>query len=302
MSTQTADGTIVVGVDGSHAANRAVEWAARMAAERNLGLYLVHAFHPGGSYGGGLPAPLDVFEALEQEGRRILEESAAAAGSVASGLAVQTDLRREAPVPVLLELSGVARMIVLGASGSGGFAGMRLGSTAIAVSAHARCPVAVVRGRDGADGLPEEGPVVVGVDGSPISDRAIGVAFDEATERNAPLVAVHSWVDGDYDDVFSPERFNAVWESVDEIEQRSLAERLAGWQEKYPDVPVERVVVRDRPRHQLLEWSGRARLVVVGSRGRGGFRGMLLGSTSQALVQHAQCPVLVVRPTGEDKG
>ncbi|WP_142002809.1 universal stress protein [Amycolatopsis cihanbeyliensis] len=302
MSTETAHGAIVVGVDGSPSASRAVEWAARTAAERNTGLYLVHAFHPGGSYGGGLPAPLDVFEELEQEGRRILDEAAEAARAVAPRLAVHTDPRREAPVPVLLDLSGVARMIVLGASGSGGFAGMRLGSTAIAVSAHARCPVAVVRGRDGADGLPEEGPVVVGVDGSPISDRAIGVAFEEASQRNAPLVAVHSWVDGDYEDVFSPERFNAVWESVDEVEQRSLAERLAGWQEKHPDVRVERVVVRDRPRHQLLERSGEARLLVVGSRGRGGFRGMLLGSTSQALVQHARCPVLVVRPTDEGGG
>ncbi|ROS44709.1 universal stress protein family protein [Amycolatopsis thermoflava] len=84
-------------------------------------------------------------------------------------------------------------------------------------------------------------------------------------------------------------------------EELVLAERMAGRQERYPDVKVDRVVVRDRPRHQLIDWSRQAQLVVVGGRGCGGFAGLLLGSTSQALIHHAECPVMVVRPGGEPR-
>jgi nucleotide-binding universal stress UspA family protein len=107
---------------------------------------------------------------------------------------------------------------------------------------------------------------------------------------------VHAWSDDTYAGGDETNRNLADWDATEGDEQRVLAERLAGWQEKYPGVEVRRELVRDRPRHALLEWSATAQLVVVGSRGRGGFRGMLLGSTSQALVQHAHCPVLVVRP------
>jgi nucleotide-binding universal stress UspA family protein len=172
---------------------------------------------------------------------------------------------------------------------------MLVGSPAVSVAAHGECPVVVVRAGD--DGvIRTEGPVVAGVDGSPTSIRALGAAFDEASWRGARLVAVHSWQDSDY----VPEYVALGAEPAEEERARVLAESLAGWQEKYPDVEVERVVVKDRPRHQLLERSATAQLVVVGSRGRGGFKGLLLGSTSQALVYHAGCPVLVVRP--EDAG
>ncbi|HEY3467530.1 MAG TPA: universal stress protein, partial [Amycolatopsis sp.] len=99
-----------------------------------------------------------------------------------------------------------------------------------------------------------------------------------------------------YEDAFGTARILPQPESLERDEDRLLSQRLAGWQEKYPEVEIRRVLVRERPRHALLDVSEEAQLVVVGSRGRGGFTGMLLGSTSQALVQHAQCPVLVVRP------
>jgi nucleotide-binding universal stress UspA family protein len=136
---------------------------------------------------------------------------------------------------------------------------------------------------------------VVGIDGSPVGEDAIAVAFEEASLRGVPLVAVHAWSDVTYD-VYGVERLVNEWPAIEDGEERALAERLAGWQEKYPDVEIRRVLRRDRPRHALLEAAEKAQLVVVGSRGRGGFTGMLLGSTSQALVQHAGCPVLVVRP------
>jgi nucleotide-binding universal stress UspA family protein len=148
----------------------------------------------------------------------------------------------------------------------------------------------VVRNR-----VAEEGPVVVGVDGSPASESAIGFAFEAASTRNAPLTAVLSWTDVLVESAFQATRFSMDWSEVEDEQQRLLAERMAGWQEKYPDVVVERVVVRDRPVRALVRAAQHARLLVVGSHGRGGFTGMLLGSTSQALVHHSPCPVAVVR-------
>ncbi|WP_189226392.1 universal stress protein, partial [Saccharothrix coeruleofusca] len=144
---------------------------------------------------------------------------------------------------------------------------------------------------DGAQDGAQDGAVVVGVDGSPVSEQAVAFAFEQASSRAAPLTALIAWTDlptGGVD-----------WARVEQERRRLLAERLAGWQEKYPDVRVTRVVVRDRPVRALLAAARGARLLVVGSRGAGGFQGMLLGSTSQALVSHAPCPLAVVRPREE---
>ncbi|WP_236792900.1 universal stress protein [Amycolatopsis sp. GM8] len=285
-------GAIVVGIDGSAQALRAARWAAAEAAPRNLPLHLVSGIDPTlGYYGPSLPIPQDAFDAMERVVQQQLAEASAAAREAAPDLAVTTERVGMPPVPMLIELSQRARMIVLGASGRGGFEGMLAGSTAVSVAARGACPVVIVRGDEG-----QSGPVVVGVDGSPTSVSALGVAFDEAAWRRTSLVAVHAWSDMDYATIVPWEYALLETEPSGQEQARVLAESLAGWQEKYPDVSVERVVVKDRPRRQLLEWSARAQLVVVGSRGRGGFRGLLLGSTSQALLHYARCPVLVVRP------
>jgi nucleotide-binding universal stress UspA family protein len=166
-----------------------------------------------------------------------------------------------------------------------------VGSTAAALAAHAHSPTVVVRGTTTTDG-----PVVVGVDGSPAGEAAIGFAFEAASLRDAPLTAVLSWPDSLLEGRVQSTLFTTAEAEIVQEQERVLAERLAGWQEKYPDVPVERVVVRDRAAHALLRIAEHARLLVVGSRGHGGFTGLLLGSTSQALVHHAPCPVAVVRP------
>lgn len=291
-----AEDTVVVGVDGSESALQAVRWAAEAAARHHVPLRIVHAFGVTGAYyGGDSGVPTTVFDAMSDEAKKVLADAVGPAREVAGDLALDTVLQSEPPIPSLIEESRHARMVVLGASGRGEFAGLFTGSVAVAVTSHGECPVVVVRPREGQARPPDEGPVVVGVDGSPISERAVAVAFDEAARLGAPLLAVHSWMDTEpYSAV---DRARGRFEGDDEVnEQRLLAERLAGWQETYPDVAVERVVVRDRPRRQLLDQAKTARLVVVGSRGRGGFRGILLGSTSQALVHHAACPVMVVRP------
>jgi nucleotide-binding universal stress UspA family protein len=144
--------------------------------------------------------------------------------------------------------------------------------------------------------------VVVGVDGSPVSEPAIAMAFEEASTRDAELVAVHTWIDLASDSAYAHAiRYITGWEDHEAAAHAVLAERLAGWQEKYPEVVVRRVVAQDRPVRCLLAHAEDAQLLVVGSRGRGGFTGMLDGSTSQALMYHTPCPLLVVRPSAVDR-
>jgi nucleotide-binding universal stress UspA family protein len=295
----TTEPRITVGVDGSAGSTAAVVWAAKLASRRQLQLKIVHGLQVAGLYyGGGMTGigATTLFEAVQADGERAIADARALAVSVDKDLVIVTELPNDPPVPMLIDESRHARMLVVGRAGTGGFADMLLGGTAASVASHAHCPVAVVRGRQDSTDIPATGPVVVGVDGSPNSEQAIAVAFEEASLRGVPLVAVHAWNDVTYEDTFGSARILTQPETLEEGEERLLGQRLAGWQEKYPDVEIRRQLVRDRPRHVLLEESKAAQLVVVGSRGRGGFSGMLLGSTSQALVQHASCPVLVVRP------
>lgn len=298
----SATGAVVVGVDGSESATHAVRWAAELAAQRRLPLHITYGYGLiGRYYGGDFTVPADILESVGDDAKRVVAEAAEQAKVVSPDLRVEVQVIDQPPIPLLTQLSRDAAMVVLGSSGLGGFTGMLAGSTAVGVAMHARSPVVVVRPRDGETEPPAEGPVVVGVDGSPLSERAIAYAFEEASLRDAPLVAVHAWLDVEYESAFNRAREFFEGGPVEQDEERLLAERLAGWQEKYPDVHVERVVAKDKPRHQLLDRSATARLVVVGSRGRGGFAGLLLGSTSQALVHHAQCPVMIVRPSGDEE-
>jgi len=282
---------VVVGVDGSPSALDAVAWAADECARHHVPLRLVHTyFLPATGYPNMIVNASEVLAAFDAQGRLWLAEAEAAARAVAPGIAVETALFSGTAIPLLIEESANARTIVVGSRGLGGFTGLLLGSTAVALTAHARCPVVVVRTR-----VAGAGPVVVGVDGSPASESAIGFAFEAASTRGAPLTAVLSWTDVLVESSFQAVRFSMDWSEVEDEQRRLLAERMAGWQEKYPDVVVERVVVRDRPVRALVRAAQHARLLVVGSHGRGGFTGMLLGSTGQALVHHAPCPVAVVR-------
>ncbi|MBN6040363.1 universal stress protein [Amycolatopsis sp. 195334CR] len=287
---------IVVGVDGSAGSAAAVRWAAQEAGRRHFGLHIVHGLRVAELYyGGGLAMPSKLVDSLREAGDQLLADAEETAREVVGELSVYTEMPTEPPVPLLIDLSREARMVVVGRSGRSAFTGMLVGATAATVASHAHCPAVVVRPREGGE-LPVSGPVVVGIDGSPNSEQALAAAFEEASLRDAPLVALHAWSDVTYDDFYGASRLPSPWEAIRDEEERLLAQRLAGWQEKYPTVEIRRELLRDRPRHALLAHSEQAQLLVVGSRGRGGFTGMLLGSTSQALIQHAQCPVLVVRP------
>jgi nucleotide-binding universal stress UspA family protein len=137
--------------------------------------------------------------------------------------------------------------------------------------------------------------VVVGIDGSPASELATEIAFDQASRRGVDLVALHAWSDMGPIEFASANWAPIEWRNIKVAEEEVLSERLSGYSERYPNVTVRRVVVSDRPAPRLLEQAAEAQLLVVGCRGRGGFAGMLLGSVGSAVVNSAQIPVIVAR-------
>lgn len=138
---------------------------------------------------------------------------------------------------------------------------------------------------------------MVGVDGSEVSQKATAVAFAEAAARGAELIAVHTWMDMQVQaSLAGLSAAQAEWAEVEKDQANLLDERLSEFSAKYPDVKVRKVITRDRPVRALSDAAVGAQLLVVGSHGRGGFKGMLLGSTSRSLLQSAPCPMMVVRP------
>ena len=282
--------TVVVGVDGSPEALRAVRWAVPEARRRQAVLQLVTALAWTEDPKVGLPALSKA--PYGQYLREAAEKGLAAAADVATEVDPDVPVEREVvlgfPAGALLERSQSAELLVVGDHGRGRIASAVAGSVALSVAARSACPVVVVRGAipDGAL------PVVVGIDGTPLSEAAIPFAFDAAAARHVPLIAVHTWLD----EINDPALAELVdWQTAAVRAEEVLAERLAGWGEKYPDVPVQRLVARGRAGHALLDEAARAQLAVVGSRGHGEIAGLLLDSVSNALVHGAGCPVAIVR-------
>jgi nucleotide-binding universal stress UspA family protein len=294
MSKSTAHRGIVVGVDGSPASKVAVGWAAREAAMRNVSLTLVHVIPTVRMWPEEVPTPLELERLYENQAEGFLRDARKVAEEATSGseeIQLDTKLLTGAVLPSLVDLSKDAELVVVGCRGLGAIARRLLGSISWGLIHHAHCPVAVIHDEDPLMPFPvEQAPVVVGIDGSPASESATEVAFDEASRRGVELVAVHAWSDYAVDELPGVE-----WSDVQMQAEETLAERLAGWQERYPDVTVRRVVVLRRPAHELLDQAEAAQLVVVGSHGRGGFAGMLLGSVSSAVAESARMPVIVAR-------
>jgi nucleotide-binding universal stress UspA family protein len=291
MSTAASSLPIIVGVDGSPASRVAVDWAARDAALRGADLKLVHVLVPPAVMAfPEVPMPPGFMEWQDEEGRRLLDSAVKTVEEAGAEVEVSTDMVSGPAVPVLADLSSSAQMIVVGCRGHGALARGLLGSISTGLAHHAHCPVAIIHDEDPLMAHPSKAPVVVGVDGSPASENAVAIAFEQASFRGVDLLAVHAWSDTG---VF--EFPGADWSTLQAAGEQTLSERLAGWQERYPDVLVRRVVVADKPAHQLLEQAESAQLLVVGSHGRGGIAGMLLGSVSTSVLHGARMPVIVAR-------
>ncbi|PXW30332.1 UNVERIFIED_CONTAM: nucleotide-binding universal stress UspA family protein [Williamsia faeni] len=288
----TATAPTVVGVDGSSTALDAVRWAAYDAKLHHSQLILVSSMCPPAN---ALP-PTGYYDALQEESERALAEASAVAlhTDESPGLQLSTKVTPEPPIPALLEMSKSARMVVVGNRGIGRINRSLLGSVSSALASHTRCPLTVVRAWSANDSAGRRN-VVVGTDGSAASLSALEMAFEQASGRGVDLTAVHAWADGDFTLMQSNQGLEPWgWSDVHSEADRVLAHSLENLREKYPHVRVRPVVVRDRPAHALLDHAQAAQLVVVGTHGRGGFVGMLLGSVSRKVILGATCPVMIV--------
>jgi nucleotide-binding universal stress UspA family protein len=213
-------------------------------------------------------------------------------------LEVRVRVESGRPAEVLALVAAEAELLVLGSSGRTALPRMLLGSTAAELVRGYQRPIVVVRHGKELAGLPAPthgGRVVVGVDGSSTSARAIAFAYDFADRHRCELVVVHAWSDLPMDALEPVRSWDEDWQEVREQGEKLLVGSLDGFPGRYPNVATRRVVTLDRPAHALLEHAAGASLLVVGSHGRGALRSVLLGSVSHAMIYHAPCPVAVLR-------
>jgi len=296
MTSASVRHGIVAGIDGSASAVNAPRWAASAAKRFDEPLRLTHVL-PGQPESGGGTNVTDeeMFDHhLRVEGAKLLDEAEDAIRDDHTDVTIERGLGTGTPATTLVELSKSARIVALGQAGTSEMQSVFLGSDTIRVVNRAHCPVAVFRG-NGDHATADTRPIVVGVDGSKLSELAVAHAFEFAAFLGAPLVAVHTWNEHASLGGYSEARRFVDWGPYEQHEHALLSECLAGWTEKYPDVDVTRSVQRSGPMKALLEHSAEAQLVVVGSHGRSPFMASIVGSTSQSLIHHAQCPVLVCR-------
>lgn len=277
-SRTTARGPLLVAVDGSPEARRAVSWALHEAARRRAHLVLAHAFH----------TDLEVLakETLDRE----LAEAERVARGVDPDLSLTGRLLAGPTVPALLDAARDAALLVVGSRGLGG-AQAALGSVSLHLAGHAPVPVVVVRRR--AADPPPAGRVVVGVDGSPTAEHAARLAAEEAALRGAVLQVLHAWrvPPLSWVDALGPA---TAAHGLQEDSARRIAERVAdAVGARWPGLALEVRMVHEHPVTALVAASRHADLVVVGSRGRGAFTGLLLGSVSLEVVRESWTPVLV---------
>ena len=291
MTTPAAVRPVVVGVDGSDHGLTALRWAAREARRRSAPMWVVHAFDLLAAEVFALEEPAYV-AAERRAAEKILASAVEQARQVAGDIEVRPVLDIGTASTVLLARSAQAELVVLGSRGRGEFAGLLLGSTSLQVATHASCAAVVIRSTPKGVPGPSAGRIVVGTDGSPQSERALRFAFEQAHERGVGLTAVRAWL--------APTLYISPipvleWRQLEAQEQEALHESVARWSEKYPGIDVVAKSVVADPAKALVDESAGAELLVVGSHGRGGFAGLLLGSVSHAALHHARCPVAVVR-------
>lgn len=290
-----AAGGIVVGVDGSDPALCALDWAAAEARRRGVPLNVVTSYtipvFAASSMDAGY-ATLDD-QVIRDGAQEVLDAARARVGDI--GVDVRLRIESGDPAGVLMELSEEADLVVVGTRGRGGFVGRLLGSVSSALPAHAKCPTVVVPlcVSKRAPGDPTvRDVVVVGVDGSDRARRAVLVAAEQATTRSVPLRVVCALPPVSGSLAWMPATVDQEALTIDVRRQLAVGARWLA--SHFPDLVIETEVIEGAPIEVLIEESAKATLMVTGSRGRGGFAGMLLGSTSQGVLHHSKGPVLVV--------
>lgn len=284
---------VLVGVDGSVSAQAALGWAAAEASFRHCPLHIVHTFTwPLIADPFGLDLTESMHDGLQAAAGWILGEAVHQAREAAPDVRVTAELFAAGPAPTLLRQARGAELVVVGSRGAGGFRGLLMGSVSSTVAAHAPCPVIVVHPHRHGTAFPASptGRIVVGVDGSALSGAAIRFAFHEAVRRRVGITAVYAAM---------PTRQHPslrVPDIVEQVDRELFAEAMDSNRVLVPGIDVETKLVRTHPVQALIDEADSADLIVVGSRGRGGFAGVLLGSVSQAVLHHAACPVAVVHP------
>lgn len=295
MNTLAGHQDIVAGIDGSEASTAAARWAASVANAVNSRLILAHALPQEGPIYSPAAVMLQsqFLSQIREDGEAIVDAAATVISAEFPELTIESEI---APGPAsthILKSSGTARLIVMGSTGSGALRSRLLGSTALKVANHATCPVTVWRGSAENPG-PDQRPVIVGVDGSALSKKAVEYAFRYADQFDAPLIAVHTWQGSS---TFREGGAGILidWEAVEQEESALLAENLAGMADQYPDVPVTRISEPGAAAPVMLKYADDAQLIVVGSHGRSAMAGAVMGSTSQNLLHHAPGPVMICR-------
>ena len=280
MSTPTTR-PVVVGVDGSDSALTAVRWAARAAVLRDTSLHAVHAMSSGWDLGRVGTVSIHN-QHFHDDGRAALASATtvALAETAPDHLEMRTSVVSPAPVSALRRSARHAQLLAVGTRGLGAFERALLGSVSSALARRPVCPLAIVPASF--DPAPDRRPVLVGLDGSPGSDRALDFAIEEASLRGVGLVALRAWT--------TPAP--GVHDSrMTEHTHRLLADCLVGYGEKYPDVPITRIVTDDDPARRLLRESAGAQLLVLGSHRRGAHDGF--GSVSRTVAYATEIPLVL---------
>jgi nucleotide-binding universal stress UspA family protein len=296
--TGASHGPVVVGMDGSAEALRAAAYGAWEAKRRNVPLRLVFAHVPAPLWGPSILLA-DDFRWERQWARDMLVEAEQRVTATNPDVTLQTAVVSGTAAGALVDESQRASLVILGTRAAGGVIGHLSGSVAAQVAGHAHRPVIVIRPTDD-DGFDPtvvtDRPVIVGLDGSVESERAMAFAVEQAVARNAELRAVYVWNVLEVHDIgpIVPDGFDA--DEEEKKASRLLTEATEGWAGNYPDLTIARRVIHGLDAVDALSRAGEdAGMIVVGSRGHGGFLGLRLGSTVDGLIRHAGPPMAVVR-------
>jgi nucleotide-binding universal stress UspA family protein len=292
-TTPLPTGGIVVGVDGSESADRALAWAAEEAALDHRPLVLVHAVGTLGTPGTvWLTEADDLVQEMREHGGKLLADAAQDVARRHPSVEVHTCVVTQDARQALLHLADDAQMIVVGSRGRGPIRSLVLGSVSAAVARHAGCPVVVVRPHH--PGTVRRG-VLVGADGTAGSIPTLDFAYRQASIRGLPLTVMHCV----WDVVAASTTAQVVppGEPSTEEARLLLAESVAGMTEKYPDVYVTVEVGRGLPERCLEAVSEQMDLVVVGRRHSGALSHAFFGDAAHHLVEHARTVVALVPET-----